>query len=308
MSDAPSTPAEMQAFILEQLSGRNDDSSDLGMLCDIVGKKLTNSLVEHIPEMLVDVIEARMLDWTAQSICDVTEKIAEDGLLLVIGTEDEDPVGYLSADANAATILIGAQLGADHEGELSVLTGPLSPIEMGILKLGGQPFATAMKDTQLAKSQCDVVDIRERSDIAQADIKDCEVVSFRFELTFGRTVGSVGLHIRKTFLTQTEEPVVAENDNVTRWNESLRDGIMQMNVGVKAIVKLDATTLGDLNSLMVGDIIELPSDNPHTAMLTARDKTLFIGQFGRIGNRYSVRVEQSNHRSVDLVEHIMSTM
>ncbi len=308
MSDAPSTPAEMQAFILERLKGGSEDDSDLSMLCDIVGKKLATSLGEQIPAMLVEAIEIRMLDWVAGTISEVSDNIAEDGLLLVIGSEDEDPIGYLSTDAAASTILLGALLGADHEGELAILTCPLSPMEAGILKIGGQPFATAMKETQLAESQYDVIDVLDRAAIAQAGIKDSEVVSFRFELTFGRTVGSVGLHIRKSLLTQTEEPVVAENDNVTRWNESLHDGIMQMNVGVKAIVRLDTTTLGELNALSVGDIIELPSDNPHTAVLTARNKTLFIGQFGKIGNRYSVRVERPNHRGVDLVEHIMSTM
>lgn len=308
MSNVPSTPAEMQAFILERLRDRRDEVSDFGVICDIVGKKLATSVGEQIPQKISEAIEVRMLDRAAEWTTDVSGKVKDEGLLFVFGAEEADPVGYASLSANAAAIFIGASLGADHTNEIPILTNPLTPIEAGVLKHCALPLVQAIEETKLADQTHDVIDVRDPSNIGETAIEPQEVVTFRFELIFGETSGTFGLHVPKNMLTSSDEPAGAENDNLSKWHDNLRDGIMQMNVGVKAIVKLNAKTLGNLNSLDVGDIIELPADNPHTAILTARDKTLFIGQFGKVGNRYSVRVERPDQRKVDLVEHIMSTM
>lgn len=308
MSTVPSSPAEMQAFIVERLKDRRDEVSDLGIICDIVGKKLATFLIDKIPERIDEVIEVRALEREEQATPDLISAVKEDRLLFEIGEKENQTTGYASVDSGAAAIFLGASLGADENSEIQKLTCPLTPMESGVLKLCASILASALEDAKLASCAHDVVDIRDQSDIDEADIELNEFVSFGFALTFGENEGAFDIHVPKHLLTKSNEPVTAENDNLSKWHASLRDGIMQMNVGVKAVIKLDPTTLGNLNSLQIGDVIELPAENPHTAVLTARGKTLFIGQFGRIGARYSVRVERPDQRKVDLVEHIMSTM
>ncbi|MEX0346174.1 MAG: FliM/FliN family flagellar motor switch protein [Rhizobiaceae bacterium] len=308
MSGVPSSPAEMQAFIIERLKDRSDDDSDLGMLCDIVFKKLATSLSEHVPQLLSDTVEVEAVDWNAGELADVSENFSETDLLLVMGAEEGEPAGYATIDSAATSILFGVTLGADRSSEIMSITSPLSPMEAGILKISGHPFALAFKDAQLANSQFDIIDVKGQVDVENMSELTGEVVVFKFRLTFGQLSGEIALFAFRKLLTPNEDSVTAENDNLSKWNTDLRDGILQMNVGVKAIISLEPATLGDLGRLRVGDIIDFPADNPLQAVLSARNKTLFVGQFGRVGNRYSVRVERPNQHRSDLVEHIMSTM
>lgn len=308
MGQVPATPAEMQAFIIERLQSKQDDVSDFDVLCDIVAKKLATNLAEQIPLDIADTIIVKMLDRITEPPGGLKTKVHDDGSLISFAAEESKPWGYASIDANAAAVLFGASMGADESIQLPRLTSPLSPIERGVLEICAHPLASAMEHALPSGSGSFQTRVWDQSSIDQADFVASDVVSFRFSLSFGETEGQIALHIPQNLMAMSEEPVFAENDNITEWHDSLRDGIMQMNVGVNAIVKLDATTLGDLNQLDVGDVIELPMENPHMAFLTARDKTLFIGKFGRVGNRYSVRVDRPDQRREDLVEHIMSTM
>lgn len=308
MSGVPSSPAEMQAFIVERLKDRSEDDSDLGVLCDIVFKKLATSLNEHVPQLLSDSVEVEALNWNVAELSDVPGKIGETDLLLVIGGDEGEPAGYATIDSAATSILFGVTLGADRSSEIMSITSPLSPMEAGILKISGHPFALAFKDAQLANSQCEIIDFKGQVDVEHMSELNGGVVVFRFQMTFGQLSGEIALFVFRELLTPNDENVTAENDNLSKWNTDLRDGILQMNVGVKAIISLEPATLGDLGRLRAGDIIDFPSDNPLQAVLSARNKTLFVGQFGRVGNRYSVRVERPNQRRSDLVEHIMSTM
>ncbi len=308
MSGVPSSPAEMQAFIIERLKDRSDDDSDLGVLCDIVFKKLATSLNEHVPQLLSGSVEVETLNWNVGDLSDLPGEFGESDLLLVMGAEEGEPAGYATIDSAATSILFGVPLGADRSGEIMSITTPLSQMEAGILKISGHPFALALKDAQLASSQNDIIDIKGQIDVENMSELTGEVVVFRFKLTFGQLSGDIAIFVFRGLLTPNEDSVTAENDNLSKWNTDLRDGILQMNVGVKAIISLDQATLGDLGRLRIGDIIDFPADNPLQAVLCAHNKTLFEGQFGRVGNRYSIRVERPNQRRSDLVEHIMSTM
>jgi flagellar motor switch protein FliM len=61
--------------------------------------------------------------------------------------------------------------------------------------------------------------------------------------------------------------------------------------GLAATVPLARMTLGDLAGLKVGQTIALPEAAPGDTRLSARRKTVFICEFGRLGNHFTVRIK-----------------
>ena len=68
---------------------------------------------------------------------------------------------------------------------------------------------------------------------------------------------------------------------------------MRSSVRLEAMMPLTRLTLGEIAGLHEGQIIEIDATAQSAALLSARNKTLFVCEFGKLGQNYTVRVEAS---------------
>jgi flagellar motor switch protein FliM len=64
-------------------------------------------------------------------------------------------------------------------------------------------------------------------------------------------------------------------------------------------------TLGDLAGFEAGQIIEFEETAQSQARLSARDKTLFICEFGKLGQNYTVRIRHPYDAGQDFIDGLM---
>lgn len=81
---------------------------------------------------------------------------------------------------------------------------------------------------------------------------------------------------------------------------------MRSGVDLQATMPLARMTLGDVASLKVGQLIEFQADAQSQAKLSARQKTLFVCEFGKLGQNYTVRVRHPFDAGQDLMEGLVA--
>jgi flagellar motor switch protein FliM len=63
--------------------------------------------------------------------------------------------------------------------------------------------------------------------------------------------------------------------------------------------------LGELAGIHVGQLIEFQESAPSQAKLSARHKTLFVCEFGKLGQNYTVRIRHPFDAGKDLMDGLL---
>jgi flagellar motor switch protein FliM len=63
-------------------------------------------------------------------------------------------------------------------------------------------------------------------------------------------------------------------------------------------------TLGQISGLQVGQVIEFEPEAQSQAKLSARQKTLFVCEFGKLGQNYTVRIRHPSDAGQDVMERL----
>jgi flagellar motor switch protein FliM len=76
------------------------------------------------------------------------------------------------------------------------------------------------------------------------------------------------------------------------WRSRFNEEVMRSKVELKATVPLMKVPLGELAQLQVGQVLELDENARSETRLSARGRTVFVCEFGKLGQHYTVRVRQ----------------
>lgn len=71
---------------------------------------------------------------------------------------------------------------------------------------------------------------------------------------------------------------------------------------------LTRLTLGDLANLQVGQVIDFDETAQSRARLSARGQTLFVCEFGKLGQNYTVRIKHPFDAGQDFIDGLMARM
>ena len=304
----PTNPADMQAYILERLTGEAKAEANPDTEFELAEKKLATNLNERIEANIVAGIEVDLLPRSKGNSGEILGELQEDSAVALIGEDADAPSGLVHADSAAMAVLTSAVFGAEPEKSAGDKPRRLTVIDTRLFELFARECSGTIRTSEISQQSHPLISALNGEEFGKAGIRDFEAVAFRFNLRFGESTGIISLVLASALFVQKDDQVTAGNDNITKWHDSLKDGIMQMKIGVKAVIPLDQRTLADLNQLQVGDVLELPIDDPHKADLRVRDKTIFVGQFGRLGSKYTIRVSEPGKNRSNLVDHIMATM
>lgn len=303
----PSNPADMQAYILEQLTQRDDEVGELDILYDMLAKKLASILSAEVDAIAPDLMELQFVNHEVTTTKAALADAGDNEAVALVGTSESSQVAIVRADPMAAAILLDASLGSSGEGGLAPMTGPLSPIEVDVFETNADRYVDAMAENGLISGEQQLLFACDGNH-ARQEVSDFPAVSFSFKLIFGDHTGTLSILISDETLARGKPPAPSDQDNASNWQSNLKAGVMQMNINVAAVVNLPPMTLGQLGELKPGDVVEFPSEEPHEAAISVRAKTLFVGQFGRLGNRYTICVDRPAKSKKNIVDHIMSAM
>jgi flagellar motor switch protein FliM len=81
---------------------------------------------------------------------------------------------------------------------------------------------------------------------------------------------------------------------------------MRSAVTLDATMPLSRLTLGQIAGFAPGQVIELDEGAQVNARLRARDRTLFVCEFGKLGQNYTVRIRHPYDAGQDFIDGLMT--
>ncbi len=307
---SPGTPAEMRAYILERLTGATGEPDSVlaparslaERVLPILAKGLAGQFSSAVP-MTVDTVElGRFADvpGSADGICaaaSIALPGSSDALLLL-------------ADATVAALLVSVLFGGDPEEPATPIERALSPIESEVIALAFGEVARALNG---CGESFPPVELPGGPPLAGADVdkarpRDGPAVRIGYALGKGPAPGRIMIMMPQRLLLQQRSaasPVPAE-DRETEWRARFGEGVMRSSVPLVATMPLAEMTLGEVAGLQAGQVIAFAGASRSDVRLSARNRTLFVGEFGKLGQNYTVRLRGAFDERQDLIDGLMT--
>jgi flagellar motor switch protein FliM len=97
-----------------------------------------------------------------------------------------------------------------------------------------------------------------------------------------------------------------ETAQAVDWRARFSEEVMRSTVTLDATMPLSRLTLGQIAGFAPGQVIELDEGAQVNARLRARDRTLFVCEFGKLGQNYTVRIRHPYDAGQDFIDGLMA--
>jgi len=304
----PTTPAEMRAYIVERLVGEIGEPDRVtetaralieGALPAVV-EGLKRRLAVDLSIELVGVELSRMADARPEGI----------GSAMTVGASGAvQEALVLSMDADAVALIVSALFGGDPGIAIAAIDRDLSPTETVVASRVFEEIAVALNETgarsldvtlPLARAICG-------EEIAKQVLRDGPGVRIALAVSAPAGKGAITLTIPQRLLLKGSAAEALETGPAPQWRQRFGEEVMRSGVELQATMPLGRMTLGQISNLRAGQVIEFDADAQSHAKLSARQKTLFVCEFGKLGQNYTVRVRHPFDAGQEIMEGLVAS-
>lgn len=300
------TPADMRAYIIERLVGDTGEPDKLTVAAQAMLERAVPSVVEALGEVLSQsvIVEAGAVELTRlpQARPDETTGYA---LGVVAGPASPDAL-VVGMDADGVALFVSAMFGADPALPISPIRRELSPIELEVATTVMNAVARGMNGAGASRLNLKLpfAQAATGAELRKMVLRDGPAIRMGLRLT-------IGPHGCDIFLTMPQRLLLKQGagDNVVStavdWGARFNEEVMRSSLTIEAMMPIGRKTLGELSELAVGDILEFDEDAQGNAALSARGRTLFLCEFGKLGQNYTLRIRQPFDAEQDLLDDLM---
>ncbi|ANT53349.1 FliM/FliN family flagellar motor switch protein [Mesorhizobium amorphae] len=307
---SPGSPSETRSLIIERLVG------DSGEAAHVIGagRGMAERAVPLLQKSLAGELGAPVtVDLRAVEVSRVPDARAYAGdtfAMTIVASPTSSDAMTLVIDAPAIAVMVCALFGGDPDLAVSPIERELSQIETDVATTVFQEVAQALNGSgrRSLELRLPVQRAMSGAEAKRRVLRDGAAVRMVFGISTPTDSGTVTVMIPQRILLATRGGAAGANDDQTTgsdWRARLSEEVMRSTVTLKATMPLARLTLGDLASLEVGQIIEFEETAQSQARLSARDKTLFVCEFGKLGQNYTVRVRHPYDAGQDFIDGLM---
>jgi flagellar motor switch protein FliM len=301
---------EMRASILERLVG------DTGEPNHVIGA--ARSMIERVlPEVLKSIEDNLSAPVTIEiksvEIARLTEARStkdSDAVSIVSSPVSPDAL-IISADADAVAVLVSTLFGADPDLPITPIERALSPTEVEVATLAFQQIASVISGSEAAAFALNlpVPTAKSGAEFRKQVLRDGPAVRVVLSIAIPAGAGTISLTLPQRVLLKqrrSTDPIVSKAaEPATDWGARFNDEVMRSNVRLEATMLLGRMTLGELSEFAEGQIIELHEGAQSETKLSARGKPLFVCEFGKLGQNYTVRLRHHFDESQDFMDALL---
>jgi flagellar motor switch protein FliM len=314
---APQTPADLRAYIVERLVG------DTGEPCALLDA--ARSLAERAAPKIAAALNAQFAaplppisveEVALSRFADAARHDEPLAAFLVVASPSSPDALALGLDALALGAAVGAMFGADPDLAPAPVGAEPSAIERDVAAVVFGECVAAVNGFGPRAFGLDgpAPSPLTGAALARVALRDGPAVRIRFRLgaEAGPPGGAILLSMPQRVLLKhrgpPEEPVAPGAAAFARpkpdWSAHLGDEVMRANVTLSAAMPLGRLSLGEIAALQPGQVLAVEAQATAQVRLSARGKTLFSGEFGRLGPRYTVRVGEPFDAARDLLDSL----
>ncbi|RVA19316.1 flagellar motor switch protein FliM, partial [Mesorhizobium sp. M7D.F.Ca.US.004.03.1.1] len=229
--------------------------------------------------------------------------------LTVVGSSVSSDAMTLVIDAPAIAIMVCTLFGGDPDLPVSPIERDLSQIEIDVSTMVFQQVAQALNGSGKRSLDLRLPAPRAMSgtEAKRHVLRDGAAIRIVLGISTPADSGTVTVTMPQRVVLASRDSAVAagENDQGASWRARFSEEVMRSTVALEATMPLARLTLGDLAGFEIGQVIEFEETAQSQARLSARGKTLFVCEFGKLGQNYTVRIRHPYDAGQDFIEALM---
>lgn len=305
---SPGNPAEARSLIIERLVG---DSGEAAQVID-AGRTMAERAVPLLQKSLSGELGVTVIvDLKSVEVSRVPEArslAGETFALAVVGSSASSDAMTLVIDAPAIAILVCTLFGGDPDLPVSPIERDLSQIETDVATMVFQQVAQALNGSgrRSLELRLPVPRAMSGTEAKRHVLRDGAALRIVLGISTPADSGTVTVTMpQRIVLASRDGTASVEQDQGPSWRARFSEEVMRSTVGLEAAMPLARLTLGDLADFEIGQVIEFEETAQSRARLSARGKTLFVCEFGKLGQNYTVRITHPYDAGQDFIDGLM---
>lgn len=304
--------AGMRQMIVERLVGATGDPERVIAAARACVARALPSMAEALVREFSTPVEFEISSVEVVRLADCAPQ-ADGNDAVVVATASGSPDALtLQIDARAIAIVVNACFGGDPEHSDFDIARPLSAIERDAASMVFEAFAKAIngRGDRTFGLRLPLAQPLSGAELKRFVVRDGPGVSVFVDIRTPAASGRLRVLMPQRFLLENRSEMPADHTAATvqraAWRARFSSEVMRSAVPLEAIVPMSRMTLGEIASLQIGQVIELPETAQGETRLLARNKTVFICEFGKAGQNYTLRVRQPYDAGREFIEGLIS--
>lgn len=306
---SPGSPSEARSLIIERLVG------DSGEAAQVIGTG--RGMAERAAPLLQKSLTSELgvpvtVDLRAVEISRVAEARSHAGdtfAMTIVASATSSDAMTVVIDAPAIAITVCTLFGGDPEMPASPIERDLSQIEIDVSTMVFQQVAQALNGSGRRSLDLRLPVSRATSgtEAKRHVLRDGAAVRIVFGISTPADSGTVTVTMPQRIVLASRDSAagVSQDDHSASWRARFSEEVMRSTVALEATMPLARLTLGDLADFEIGQVIEFEETARSQARLSARGKTLFVCEFGKLGQNYTVRIRHPYDAGQDFIDGLM---
>ena len=306
---SPASPADTRAFILERLVGDRGETQHVIEAARGLGARALPILSDSLNANLASPLTIELGNIDVMRLGDVKADAAGNQAMTIASSPMSSDALVILVDPDAIAVVVSALFGGDPDMPVAPIERELSPTEIEVAMMMCQEVATSVNGWGARALN---INFPLPTAIAGAKrkgkvLRDGPAVRIEFKFTLGPSSGILYLLMpQRVLMHRTGSDPAASGLAVTDWRARFSEEVMRSTVTLEAAMPLARMTLGDIAGFHEGQVIELEEGAQSQARLSARKKTLFVCEFGKLGQNYTVRIRHQSDAGQEFIDGLMT--
>jgi len=306
---SPGSPSQARSLIIERLVGDSGEAAHVIGTGRSMGERALPLLQKSLAGELGAQVTVDLRAVEVSRVPDARVHAGDSFAMTIIPSPTSSDAMTLVIDAPAIAVMVCALFGGDPDQPVAPIERELSQIETDVATTVFQEVAQALNGSgrRSLELRLPVPRALSGSEAKRRVLRDGAAVRIVFGISTPTDSGTVTVMIPQRILLATRGIADAHDSegSTSDWRARFSEEVMRSTVTLEATMPLARLTLGDLAGFEPGQVIEFEETAQSHAKLSARDKTLFVCEFGKLGQNYTVRIRHPYDAGQDFIDGLM---
>lgn len=309
---AAANPAEMRAYIVERLVGEIGEPDHVLDTARALAERAVPALRDGLADCLSATLEVAVSSVELTRFSEARPENADLQAMTFASSPSSPDALILLIEPEALALTLSTLFGGDPDLPVAPINRALSPTEIEVAALVFEQVARAVNGggDRAFEFRMPMPTPVSGQEMRKHVIRDGPAVRVVFSLSSKSTSGNLALTMPQRVLLKHRDDapkfVSGKPSPEDQWRDRFNDEVMRSGIALEATMPLTRLTLGQLSRLQVGQLIEFDETSHVEARLSARNKTLFVCEFGKLGQNYTVRIRHPFDAGKDLLDGLVS--
>jgi flagellar motor switch protein FliM len=307
LGQSPGSPSALRGMLIERLVGDTAEPDKVTSAARALGERALPPIAKAISELVPAALQFELESVELGRIGDMFQTSSDVEPMTVAAAANSPDALLMSMDEACVSLFTGLLFGAGPDAPLAPIGRPLSATERDICAMLFQCVAEALNGsgTRAMNVRFPLPKPILGDDRRKQIHRDGPSARLIYRMFNEGGSGRLCVTMPQRIVLTPRGADEAQTGQAGEWQSRFGGEIMRSRVALEATIPMGTLTLGQIAGLVAGQVLEMPAESPGDTKLSARDKTLFVCEFGKLGQHYTVRVKHPFDPEADLMNNLL---